>query len=65
VGPCNSLSRSQESPAEQVGLAYTLGDAYFRRPRRVGCAVEGSSDPRGYFMSAHTLGYVQNLWLPA
>ena len=27
------------------------GDAYFRRPRRVGGAVEGFSDPRGYCTS--------------
>ena len=34
-------------------VAYTLGDAYFRRPRRVGGAVEGFSDPRGYCTSGH------------
>jgi len=26
-------------------------DRYWRRPRRVGGAVEGFSDPRGYFIS--------------
>src|SRR5215218_8456229 len=49
--PCSRPSRSQGQPAGQVGLAYTLGDAYFGRPRRVGGAVEGFSDPRGYFIS--------------
>ena len=48
-GPWSRLSRSQGQAAGQEGLAYTLGDAYSRRPRRVGCAVEGFSDPRGYF----------------
>ena len=46
----------------QEGLASTLGDAYCRRPRRVGCAVEGFSDPRGYFTWWDlTAGYEQNL----
>src|SRR4029453_2669432 len=31
------------------------GGAYFRRPRRVGGAVEGFSDPRGYCISARAV----------
>jgi hypothetical protein len=52
-GPCRRPSRSPGQPAGQAGLAYTLGDASFRRPRRVGGAVEGFSDPRGYCTSGH------------
>jgi hypothetical protein len=40
--------------------------SYFRRPRRVGCAVEGSSDPRDYFITGHLHPRLRaDLWPPA
>jgi hypothetical protein len=40
VGPCSRRSTSQGQPAGQERLAYTLGDAYWRRPRGVVWCVE-------------------------
>src|SRR5207249_1137868 len=43
------------------------GDAYFRRPRRVGGAVEGFSDPRGYLApgAGRAIGVADGGWWPA
>jgi hypothetical protein len=51
-GPCSRRSRSQGSWAGQAGLAYTLGGRILQAARRVGGAVEGFSDPRGYRIGA-------------
>ena len=62
-GPWSRLSRLQGQAAGQEGLASTLwGDAYLQAASSVGCAVEGFSDPRGYFTWWDlTAGYEQNL----
>jgi len=65
-GPCSRRATSQGQPAGQAGLAYTLGDAYWRRP----CGsfgVRASNGPRAYFAWRHasTRRYEQNLWSTA
>jgi hypothetical protein len=49
-GPNSIRATSQAHPAGQEGLAYTLGGRILQAASSVGCAVEGFSDPRGYFI---------------
>jgi hypothetical protein len=62
MGPYSGPVTSQGQPAGQERLAYTLGGRILAAASSGLWAVEGFSDPRGYFIArSSTAGYEQNL----
>jgi hypothetical protein len=49
-GRATGTAGRKDSRRGRRGWRPRWGDAYFKRPRRAGCAVEGCSGPQGYRM---------------
>jgi hypothetical protein len=61
-GPYSGPRTSQGQPAAQERLAYTLRGRILAAASSGRCAVEGFSDPRGYFIHAGSCPHVVRCW---